>query len=210
MKYCTNCGNELKGTAKFCSSCGTKIKISNKKVEKPLMYKRESKSLKEKAKDFGKQTAQKNIEKSIQNQATKNVKSKIEESISTNIQKEKHTKNTVSQTQNTDNILLTEKKGINKWTWIYIIINALLVILGSQSDEVMGVLIFSIVIIAIVFFRRKKEKPYNWFVKIIQVIQMVLLFALIAESIEYISVFTLVFIGLLVINIILLFKGNNS
>ena len=48
MKYCTHCGNELIEDTKFCSSCGTKTGISNGNVEKPLMFKGESKSLKDK------------------------------------------------------------------------------------------------------------------------------------------------------------------
>jgi uncharacterized membrane protein YvbJ len=126
------------------------------------------------------------------------------------IPKEKPLQKTISKTKTIENNSVSNTKSFNKWTWIYILINILLVILGSQSDDVMGVLIFSVLILVIVFFRRKSEKPYNWLVKIIQVIQCVLLFALIAESIEYISVYTLVFIGMLLANILLLFKGNNS
>ena len=137
------------------------------------------------------------------------MKSRLEESFSSNTLKENPTINNISETQTPENQTISKGKTINKWTWIYIIMNALLLILGSKSEEVVGVLIFSVIILAIVFFRRKKEKPYNWLVKIILVVQLIFLVALIAESIEYISFFTLVFMGLLLANLALLFKGNN-
>ncbi|MBP9600262.1 MAG: zinc ribbon domain-containing protein [Lutibacter sp.] len=209
MKYCTHCGTELTGNTKFCTSCGTKTEMSNGKIEKPLMYKGESKSLKDKAMDFGKKSLQNDFGKQVQDGATNYVKSRLEESFSSNTLKENPTINNISETQTPENQTISKGKTINKWTWIYIIMNALLLILGSKSEEVVGVLIFSVIILAIVFFRRKKEKPYNWLVKIILVVQLIFLVALIAESIEYISFFTLVFMGLLLANLALLFKGNN-
>jgi hypothetical protein len=210
MKYCSHCGNELIGNTKFCTSCGTKTEISNGKVEKPLMYKHESKSLKGKAISFGKNTLQKDVQKKIQDETTNYVKSKFEETLRSTIQKENPTTSNISEKQNTEEKTVSNKNNINKWTWIYIIINALLVILVSNSDEVMGVLIFSVLILAIVFFRRKKEKPYNWLVKIILVVQLILLVAFVIEGVAYISTITLLFIGLVITNLALLFKGNNS
>lgn len=35
MAYCSNCGNQLSGTAKFCSKCGQQISTIEKKVSKP-------------------------------------------------------------------------------------------------------------------------------------------------------------------------------
>jgi len=210
MKYCSNCGHELIGNIKFCPSCGSKNETSKKQVEKPLMYKREGKSLKDKAIDFGKKSMQNDVGKRIQEETTNFVKSKVEESFTTKTPKEKVVKSNITETQTTENKTVSIKNTINKWTWVYIIINGFLVLLGNQSEEVTGVLIFSVLIIGIVLFRRKKEKPYNWLVKIIMVIQLVLLVALAAESIEYMSILTLLFIGLIVANIILLFKGNNS
>jgi len=96
MKYCTNCGNELNENVKFCTSCGNKIEISNKKVEKPLMYKRKSKSLKDKSLDIGKKALQKNVGKSIQDEATKYVKSKLEETPSSKVSIEKEATNIIS------------------------------------------------------------------------------------------------------------------
>lgn len=218
MFFCTNCGTTLIQNAKFCPACGTNVlatKMSKNPVEKhsnendtgrkivPKPERGRANNLfKDKAQDFIKEKAQNYVKEKAQGFVSKN------SSQSENSTKQS-TINNNSQTQNTENKNVSNKNGINKWTWIYIIINALLMILGSQSDKVMGVLIFSVLILAIVFFRRKKEKPYNWLVKIILVVQLILLFALIAESIEYISIFTLVFMGLLLANLALLFKGNN-
>jgi hypothetical protein len=210
MKYCSHCGNELIGNIKFCPACGSNTEVLKSKVEKPLMYKRESKSLKENVIDFGKKTLQNDVGKRIQDKTTNYVKSKVEETLSSNASKEKQTIKNISETQTIENKTSSINKSVSKWTWIYIIINVLLVYFGNQSEEVMGVLIFSILILGIVFFRRKKEKPYNWLVKIIMIIQLVLLVALVAESIEYMSFLTLLFVGLLLSNILLLFKGNNS
>ncbi len=210
MKYCTHCGNELIEDTKFCSSCGTKTGISNGNVEKPLMFKGESKSLKDKAISFGKNTLQKEVQKKIQDKASNYVKSKFEETFSSNTTQENPTTKTISERQTTENKTISNKNTINKWTWIYLFLNGILVYFGYQSDQVIGVLLFSVLILWIVFFRRKNDKPYNWLVKIILVVQLIFLIALVAEGIEYISYITLLFLGLLVTDLILLFKGNNS
>jgi hypothetical protein len=210
MSFCTNCGTPHIQNAKFCPACGANIivrKMDNNSINKFSDTKNSRRKIVPKpekgkaSKLFKKQT-----QDFVKEKAQDFIKDKAQDFVNKNISKPKD-KPDPSNTKEPKN--KTPKK-INKWTWIYIIINALLVLLGSQSDEVIGVLIFSIIILGTVFFRRKKEKPYNWLVKIIQVLQIVLLFALIAESIEYISVYTLVFIGLLLTNILLLFKGNNS
>lgn len=36
MKFCSNCGNELKENAKFCASCGTPVTEETKKVEEKI------------------------------------------------------------------------------------------------------------------------------------------------------------------------------
>lgn len=210
MKYCTQCGHELIEDAKFCASCGAKTELSNGNVGKPLMFKGESKSLKDKAISFGENALQKEVQKKIQGETSNYVKSKLEESFSSNTIQENPTTNTVSKNQTTENKTISNKNTINKWTWIYVILNGILVYFGHQSDQVIGVLLFSILILGIVFFRRNNDKPYNWLVKIILVIQLIFLIALVAEGIEYISYITLLFLGLLVTDLILLFKGNNS
>ena len=74
-------------------------------------------------------------------------KSKVEESFTTKTPKEKVIKSNITETQTTENKTASIKNTINKWTWVYIIINGFLVLLGNQSEEVTGVLIFSVLII---------------------------------------------------------------
>lgn len=210
MKYCSHCGNELIGNVKFCSSCGSNIEISKSQVGKPLRYKREGKSFYDNAIDLAKKALQNDLGNRVQNETINYVKNQFEKSPTATIQNEKPTANIISETQTAENKTISNEKTINKWTWIYLILNGLLIYLGHQSDEVIGVLMFSVLILVVVFFRRKSEKPYNWLVKIILVIQLIFLIALIAEVIAYISTITLLFIGLAITNLALLFKGNNS
>lgn len=207
MSFCTNCGTPFIKNAKFCPACGANLIVSkmgdyitdtlsdDKNMGRKIVPKpekgRANNLFKKQTQDFIKEKAQSFIKEQTQEFVKKNIS-----------QSEKPTK--PSELNNK-----TSKK-LNKWTWIYVIINALLMYVGSQSEEVLGVLFFSFFILLAVFIRRKKEKPYNWLVKIIMIIQLVLLVALIVENIEYISILTLLFIGLLVTNSILLFKGNNT
>ena len=195
MAFCTNCGTNNKNNSKFCPNCGTEIAVdSNKSKRRPPP----------------KRKMQKGVVKGIQDETTNFVKSKLKETLIPKAPIEKLTTNTISETQNAENKTTSNKNTINKWTWIYIIFNGLLILLNIQSEEVMGVVVFSVIILAIVFFRRKKDKPYNWIAKIILIIQLVLLFALIVDDLEYFSLVTLLLIGVFISNVILLFKGNKS
>ena len=210
MSFCTNCGTPHIQNAKFCTACGANLivrKMDNNSLNKLSDTKDSRRKIVPKPeKGKASNLFKKQTQDFVKDKAQDFIKDKAQDFVNKNISKP----NNKPEPLNTSEPKYKTPKKINKWTWIYIIINILLVVLGSQSDEVIGVLIFSVLILVIVFFRRKTAKPYNWLVKIIQVVQCVLLFALIAESIEYISVYTLVFIGLLLANLILLFKGNNS
>ncbi|MBI9040598.1 zinc-ribbon domain-containing protein [Lutibacter sp.] len=204
MSYCSNCGINNPLEAKFCPSCGTKIGIEASKKHlssyKEKMYKNTIIGLKNEGK------------KIVENKAKEVFNSAL--SKSKNISEESQSISEVFKATKTFNNEVEEPnsstKKINKWTWIYIIITVLLLYFGNQSEEVIGVLIFSILILGIVFFRRKKEKPYNWLVKIIIGVQLIFLVALVADRLENFSAITILFIGLLITNIMLLLKGNNS
>ena len=140
--------------------------------------------------------------------------------------KEKLYKNTVTgleQSQNVSEVFKPNKKaesyleetssktgGITIWTWIYLIINALLVYLGYRIETVLGTLLFSVVVLLLVFLRRDKPKPYNWLVKIILLLQLVYLILVLPEGILYLGINTLLLIALFITNFILLFKGNKK
>ena len=203
MSFCSNCGHLLIAQDKFCTSCGSKLfgEVSKHHLSEyqEKMYKNVVISLKKEGQNFATSKA-----KEAFSTFTKNQFKSIEhpQAISEVFKPEKRSGNQVKP-----NVSTASK--LNKWTWIYLILNGLLVYLGHQSDQVIGVLIFSVLILGIVFFRRKTEKPYNWLVKILLIIQLVFLVALVAEGIEYISYIIVLFIGLLITDFILLFKGNN-
>ncbi|MDD3357335.1 MAG: hypothetical protein PHP72_10510, partial [Dysgonamonadaceae bacterium] len=105
---------------------------------------------------------------------------------------------------------IESQSGINIWTWIYLAINAILIYLGYRNDDVIGVMLFTIVILLLVFIRRNKPKPYNWVVKIVLILQAVVLIAFTLERIEYLNIITLLMIILFLVNLRLIFKGNKS
>lgn len=200
MSYCSNCGHSLTGQNKFCPSCGTKVLGVATKQHltgyQEKMYKNVAISLKKEGQNF--------------------VTSKAKEALSSFAKdkfKTSESTQAISEVFKPERTATNEEKSmkkLNKWTWIYVILNGLLIYLGYQSGEVIGVLLFSVLILFIVFLRRKKENPYNWVVKIILVIQVIFLVALVVERLTYISAITLLLIGLLLTDLILLFKGNNS
>lgn len=204
MSYCSNCGHSLTGQNKFCPSCGTKVLGVATKQHltgyQEKMYKNVAISLKNEGQNFVTSKAKETLSSYAKN------KFKTTESTQaiSEIFKPERTDT------NEEKATMSSTKKLNKWTWIYVILNGLLIYLGYQSGEVIGVLLFSILILSIIFLRRKKENPYNWLVKIILVIQLIFLVALIVERLTYISTITLLLIGLLITDLILLFKGNNS
>jgi hypothetical protein len=105
---------------------------------------------------------------------------------------------------------IASQGGVDIWTWVYVGINAILLYLGYKSDEVIGVMLFSIIILLLVFLRISKPKPYNWLVKILLILQALLLLAFAMEKIEYPNSNMLLMLLMFVINLRLIFKGNKS
>ncbi len=100
---------------------------------------------------------------------------------------------------------------------IYFLLNFVLSSLSSHSEEVMGIFIYTWIVLAIIFIRRNKENPFNWFVNIFIFLQAILVFATGMMRVEYLdaggdSAEAVVELGLLtllfVTIIVLIIKGN--
>lgn len=204
MFYCSNCGTNIPVEAKFCPSCGTKIvnKIANKYLTgyKEKMYKNTVMSLKNEGRNF----AESKVKEAFNSftKRTTNVSEKTQ-SISEVFKPIKKT-----ETKHTDSI--SKAGGITIWTWIYLIINALLVYLGYRIDTILGALLFSVIVLLFVFLRKSKPNPYNWLVKIILVLQIAYLVLVVPEGILYLGINTLLLTGVFITDFVLLFKGNKK
>ena len=202
MSYCSNCGTNISQDAKFCPSCGNKIvlKTANKYLTeyKEKMYKNTVMSLKKE----GENVAENKIKEAFSSftKSTTNVSEKTQTEVF------KPTKKT--ETKHTDNIL--KAGGITIWTWIYLIINMLLMFLGYRIDTILGTLLFSVIILLFVFLRRLKPNPYNWLVKILVWLQIAYLVLVLPEGILYLGINTLLLIGVFITDFVLLFKGNKK
>ncbi|MDP3358625.1 MAG: zinc ribbon domain-containing protein [Lutibacter sp.] len=204
MSYCTNCGTNNPVEAKFCPSCGTKtiLKTKNKYLTgyKEKMYKNTVMSLKNEGRNF----AESKVKEAF-NSLTKRP-TNISEKTQNMSEVFKSTKKI--ETKQTDNI--SKAGGITIWTWIYLIINVLLVYNGYIIDTILGTLLFSVIVLLFVFLRRSKPNPYNWLVKIILVLQIAYLVLVLPEGILYLGINTLLLIGIFITDFILLFKGNKK
>jgi len=196
MSYCSNCGEPLNNDTKFCPSCGTKIETVNKDVKKPISRKMD-----------------KGVVKSLKDETSNYATSKIKDTISKKDINENLFKDTSSEIKD-ENPLADIKKPSKKFIIIYLLITIFLLILGPKSDEIIGVQYFSIFILVAYGIRHKKEKPFNWLLKIILILQLVLIFSIFMTQYEYFfsNFFTflasLSLLGLFIVILTLLFKGN--
>jgi len=204
MPYCKHCGQTLMPNDKFCTSCGTKVsakshsEFKNEYAQK--MYKNVVQSLEKQGKSY--------VEKQIKNQIDKVLPKAGNFSESTQqISEVFKPTSTHKPTQNNNAV---SQGGVDIWTWVYVAINAILLYLGYKSDEVIGVMLFSIIILLLVFLRRDKPKPYNWLVKILLILQALLLLAFAMEKIAYINSIIMLMLGMILVNLRLIFKGNKS
>lgn len=204
MSYCSNCGTNIPVKAKFCPSCGTEIILNTARkyltAYKEKMYKNTVMSLKNEGKNFAERKVKEAFNSVLSK--SKNVSEKTQ-SISEVF---KHAKKV--ETNQTE--IISKVGGITIWTWIYLIINALLVYLGYRIDTILGTLLFSGIVLVFVFLRRSKPNPYNWLVKIILVLQIAYLLLVLPEGILSLGINTLLLIGIFITDLVLLFKGNKK
>ncbi|WP_367274628.1 zinc-ribbon domain-containing protein [uncultured Lutibacter sp.] len=145
-----------------------------------------------------------------------NCGSKLKEPISNIVSKNEPTTNG-NVTPNTTNKTIGNKKTNAKNVLIYyFLINIPLYILNTGVDEIIGVQIFSLIILITFILRLKKEKFVNWFMKIIFVLQSILIFSIFMTQSEYLfsnlfsALITLSLLALFCITIVLLFKRNKT
>ena len=196
MFYCSNCGTSLNTKTKFCTSCGTKIRMTPKDIE-----------------ELPKRKIDKGEVNSLEEEATNNLKSKINKTVSPKIPKENQT---IAENIKS-NQPVAQKALKQKWMLYYILFNIPLYFINTGDDEILGVLIFStIVFIGFLIYSLQKEKgkPYPIVLKIILVLQSLLAVSGIMQRLEYIgsSVYSLVAVislALLVfLNIKIIFRRN--
>jgi uncharacterized Zn finger protein (UPF0148 family) len=196
MPYCSNCGTSINNNIKFCPNCGTKMENISQKTEQSSKNKME-----------------KGVVKSLKKEVTDTVTSRLKSTISKNPLKESIFDDSSSEIKD-NNPTSGIKKSFKKLIIIYLLISIFLLILGQKSDEIIGVQYFSIFILVAYGIRHKKEKPFNWFLKIILILQLILIFSVFMTSYKYFfsSFFSLLaglsILGLFIVNILLLFKGN--
>jgi uncharacterized Zn finger protein (UPF0148 family) len=196
MPYCSNCGTSINNNIKFCPNCGTKMENISQKTEQSSKNKME-----------------KGVVKSLKKEVTDTVTSRLKSTISKNPLNESIFNDSSSEIKD-NNPTSGIKKSFKKLIIIYLLISIFLLILGQKSDEIIGVQYFSIFILVAYGIRHKKEKPFNWFLKIILILQLILIFSVFMTSYKYFfsSFFSLLaglsILGLFIVNILLLFKGN--
>ncbi|AMC11025.1 hypothetical protein Lupro_07090 [Lutibacter profundi] len=202
MPFCTNCGASINNKTKFCPNCGFKIGITPKNSSEPSKKKME-----------------KGVVKSLKNETSNYVKSKIKETVSPKTQKDNlytHSEIKTDDIQIDNNNTINTKKTAKNLILFYVLLNILLFSFGEGSDDIMGVKFFSVIILVIYFIRHQKEKPLNWLLKIFIGLQAILLFSIFITQSQYLFVnfisflTTLSLLGLFIIILLLLFKGNKT
>lgn len=224
MAYCTNCGQPLLGQVKFCAGCGTKVVSELIQTYaagyKEKMYKGVEQQLKSSLRSYAESTLRKNISR----MAEKGISAVLDPPpipgptpvsqipVSQPSPAEKKS-TTVSQPTVTEPPIEYEVNGgITIWTWLYVIVNVIIAVRGYLSNEVIGILVCSIIVLLLVFTRRKKVKPYNWLSKLLIVVQMVVVASILYRHVmgQFFTFTSLLFAALLYIGFSLLFKGNKQ
>lgn len=208
MAYCTHCGQPLLGQAKFCASCGAKVLAEQVRTfatgYKEKMYKGVEQQLKSSLRKYAESTLRKNVSQL----AEKGVSAVLEPppvvQQATAVPKPPPiTKQPVAS---------EARGGVTIWTWLYLIANLIIAFRSYLSYEARGIIVSSCIVLLMVFFRRKKPKPYNWATKLLIVVQMVLVASILYRHVmgQFFTLTSLLFAALMYIDFSLLFKGNKQ
>jgi hypothetical protein len=199
MPYCSNCGASLNKEIKFCPSCGNKIEVISNKAKKTPKNKMEKgviKSLKNETSNF------------VKSKITKTTPPSIPDNNSPNIQKKNET-----------NLFNKSSKKITKAKKLmiyYFLLNIPIFFINNGEDEILGVLVFSGIILLLYLIRMGNEKPIHIILKIIMGLQALLMLSTIMVNLEnifnsilaFIAIIALVFLLIITIKVIL--KGNKT
>ena len=212
MAYCTNCGQPLLGQAKFCAGCGTKVLAEQIRTYasgyKEKMHKGVEQQLKSSLRSYA--------NAAIKKKAAHNTLSEKEAAPSKRnpVQKEIDPPPVEKRSAAVSAPPITNKVagGVTLWTWLYLIVNVIIAVRGYHSDQVIGIVFCSLIVLSLVFIRRKKAKPYNWLTKLLLVVQMVIVALILYRHVmdQYFTFISLLFAALLYIDFTLLFKGNKK
>ncbi len=226
MAYCTNCGQPLLGQAKFCAGCGTKVLAEQIRTYasgyKEKMYKGVEQQLKSSLRSY----ANAAIKKNISRLAEKGISAAKEAAHNTLTEKETAPSKRYPSPKEIDPPPVAPKPtatakqpiahvvagGVTLWTWLYLIVNVIIAVRGYHSDQVIGIVFCSLIVLSLVFIRRKKAKPYNWLTKLLLVVQMAIVALIFYRHVmdQFITFISLLFAALLYIDFTLLFKGNKK
>ena len=206
MKFCPNCGKELPEGVNFCPYCGYKLTKESDEVAKKEKSKKMSKGVTKSLKysDTAKTSetevhAEKRItgtaSRKEKRSATKTMQEDLESAAIGSIGKYSLPNNTIA---------------------LYFILSFILLMGNVYSDEIMGIFIYTLIVLVIILIRRKKEKPFNWLLNIFIILQEVLVFAVGMMTVEYFEAEVIstdvVQLGLLVFLfvtiLIMLYRGN--
>ena len=204
MQYCTNCGSVLTEGIKFCSGCGEKVSLSSGKSKKP------SKNIPDSPK------MDKGVVKSLKKGVSDYAKSNIKKSITPKIPTEKLKTIHKAEKSDSSNETIGKNKSAKKLMIYYFLLNIPLYFINTGDNEILGILIFSFLIVISYLFNMKKEKPFNIVMKIILALQIVLMLASVMINLEYFfsSISTIIgivtCIALIYVNVLLLIKGNKT
>ncbi len=143
------------------------------------------------------------------------MKSKAKESLSNNPITGKLFKDTSSEIIDKSPSADIKKAPI-RLMGLYLLLSALLLMSGRISEEIVGIEIFSFFILLGYGIRYKREKPFNWLLKIILILQVVLIVSFIMTQGEFLfyDIFSILIalslVALFIVNIMLLIKGNKN
>lgn len=204
MSYCTQCGNALLPKSKFCASCGTKVSQEEQTAPKGGYAQQMQKNAVQSFGDAGRKIAGNKLHKQLTSMmpsttATSQSTQPISEVFRPNESPDKSTAHTTSSGQTLD-----------MWIWIYLLLVALTGYLGYMSEVVLAVVLLGIIAFVLTFKRRREPKPFNFIIKAILSIQIVMAIPYVLEYISYLTPLSLAMGLLVLVNIRLVFKGNKS
>ena len=204
MKFCPNCGKELPENVKFCPYCGYKIAQDSDDIQESLVTK-----------------MSKGVTKSLDfSDTADNSEASMQSEILTPKRRYKKHKQRES---NTLDDRVEEMDSVGQYSLptsaivVYFILNFILIIGNPGSDEIMGIFIYTWIVLAIIFFRKNKEKPFNWLLNIFLTLQGVLVFATAMMITNYLdagadsigAIILLVVLALMFLTIlVMLYQGN--
>jgi hypothetical protein len=212
MSYCNKCGTKIPNNSKFCPNCGNKTASNPKKRNRGSAPKREM---------------QKGVVKSLQDNASQSFKKKIKDDFFSDDHRaiEEKLSRLKEQQVNVEDDFTNEEPVKSKPTrskaykikllLIYIILNVVLYLFSYFNEMIVGYMFYSIIIFIVTLIRIGKEKTFNWVLKLLLLLQIIMgLAVILMSSVEYeyeqpVST-TAILIGLLITKMLMLVKGNKS